>query len=86
MLSLVIPTYNEKENLPIIVPAIFTEAKKQRIPLELIVVDDDSKDGTKEILDSLKKSIKNFELFTVKAKEDYPLLYLMGGKLQMEIF
>jgi dolichol-phosphate mannosyltransferase len=54
-ISLILPTYNEAENLPKIVPAIF----KQPLPdLKLIVVDDYSPDGTGEIADALAKEWK----------------------------
>ncbi len=44
MLSLVLPTFNESENLPVLLPKI-AEAL-EGIPHEVIVVDDDSPDGT----------------------------------------
>ena len=44
MLSLVLPTYNEADNLPELVPAL--EALLAGLPYEIIVVDDDSPDGT----------------------------------------
>jgi len=44
MLSLVLPTYNEASNLPILIPLI-KEALAD-IPHEIIIVDDDSPDGT----------------------------------------
>lgn len=48
----VTPTYNEKENLPILVEKIFS----LRIPdLRMIVVDDNSPDGTGRIADELGK-------------------------------
>lgn len=48
-ITVVIPTYNEAENLPKIVSALFT------LPLDLriLVVDDNSPDGTGEIADHL---------------------------------
>ncbi len=46
----VIPTYNESKNLPILVDRIFT----LRIPeLECVVVDDNSPDGTGDVADEL---------------------------------
>jgi len=48
----VIPTYNERENLPILVERIFA----LRVPeLELVVVDDNSPDGTGTVADELAK-------------------------------
>ncbi|MDD5623350.1 MAG: polyprenol monophosphomannose synthase [Candidatus Peribacteraceae bacterium] len=44
MLSLVLPTYNEAENLPLLLPKI--EEALAGITHEVLVVDDDSPDGT----------------------------------------
>lgn len=44
MLSLVIPTYNEAESLPILLPRIAQALHD--VPHEVIIVDDDSPDGT----------------------------------------
>lgn len=49
-LVIVIPTYNEAENLPRLVSALFALA----LPLRVLVVDDNSPDGTGEIADALK--------------------------------
>lgn len=45
-LSIVIPTYNEKENLPKLVKEIFSVLKNKDVETEIIVVDDNSPDGT----------------------------------------
>jgi dolichol-phosphate mannosyltransferase len=45
----VVPTFNERENIE----ALMTQVLKQPLNLELIVVDDNSPDGTGEILDKL---------------------------------
>lgn len=54
-LSLVIPTYNERENISKLISKIDKHFKKHKIDGELIVVDDNSPDGTGEILENLKK-------------------------------
>lgn len=51
MLSLILPTYNEAENLPELLPKL--EATLKDIPHEIIVVDDDSPDGTWRIAQEL---------------------------------
>jgi len=68
-LSIIIPTYNEKENIQILIKKIQEEFKKNKINGEVIVVDDGSPDGTGEILEKLK--------------EDYPFLKVIHrrGKL-----
>ncbi len=45
-LSLVIPTYNEHENLGPLLSAVYRTLEKIQRPFEIIIVDDDSPDGT----------------------------------------
>lgn len=51
--SIVVPTYNERQNLPRLVEAI---AKHMPAPYEIIVVDDSSPDGTAELAEDLAKT------------------------------
>ena len=51
----VIPTYNESENLPILIPALLS----QDLPyLNILIVDDNSPDGTGQVADSLAAGSK----------------------------
>lgn len=52
-LSIVVPTYNERERLPILVETIFAAYAAESLPAELIVVDDNSPDGTGALADEL---------------------------------
>ncbi len=54
MLSVILPTYNEAENLPVLLPKI-AEALKE-IPFEIIVVDDNSPDQTWQIVRDLAQT------------------------------
>lgn len=55
--SLIAPTYNEKENIRLLTEEIFSVLKNHNdIDLELIVVDDNSPDGTGAAAESLKES------------------------------
>tara|TARA_B100000579_G_C22654360_1_gene767787 strand:+ start:78 stop:818 length:741 start_codon:yes stop_codon:yes gene_type:complete len=55
--SLITPTYNEKENVPILVEEIFSIVEGHSdIDIELIVVDDNSPDGTGEVAEKLSKN------------------------------
>lgn len=49
--SIVLATYNEREHIGDLITEIFDKIEP---PVEVIVVDDDSKDGTADIVDSLK--------------------------------
>jgi dolichol-phosphate mannosyltransferase len=44
--SLVLPTYNETKNLPRLIPRLTSVLERVGAPFEIIVVDDDSPDGT----------------------------------------
>jgi dolichol-phosphate mannosyltransferase len=51
--SVVLPTYNESESLPVIVPRIAQTLKDAGITGEVIIVDDNSPDGTAEVAQRL---------------------------------
>ena len=51
--SIVIPVYNESKNLPLLISQIYKILRNQKY--ELIIVDDNSTDGTKYIMNKLKK-------------------------------
>ena len=52
-LSLVIPIYNEVENLPLLIEAISQSLQKTGLNYEIICVDDGSQDGTTDVLKQL---------------------------------
>ena len=54
--SIIIPILNEKNNIPIIIKKIKFSLKKYKY--EVIFVDDDSNDGSHEILNFLSKKIQ----------------------------
>lgn len=51
--SVVLPTYNEAESLPVIVPRIARTLREAGIDGEIIIVDDNSPDGTAEVAEKL---------------------------------
>jgi dolichol-phosphate mannosyltransferase len=51
--SVVLPTYNESESLPVIIPRIAETLAAAGIAAEVIVVDDNSPDGTAEVAHKL---------------------------------
>jgi dolichol-phosphate mannosyltransferase len=54
-LSIVVPTYNERDRLPELVSAIFAAYAAGNLDGELIVVDDNSPDGTGQLADELAR-------------------------------
>ena len=67
-LTLVVPTYNEKENIPVLLSYLKTEFDKNKIETEIIFVDDNSPDGTGEVLEELKKKYPNLKVIHRKGK------------------
>ncbi|XP_019865984.1 dolichol-phosphate mannosyltransferase subunit 1 [Aethina tumida] len=53
--SILLPTYNEVENLPIITWLIVKHMTKSGYPFEIIIIDDGSPDGTLEAAQELQK-------------------------------
>ena len=49
-ISVVVPVYNEEENLPILIPKLVEVLKGLGLPYEMIFVDDGSSDGSRRIL------------------------------------
>jgi dolichol-phosphate mannosyltransferase len=64
---IILPTYNEAENLPILLPLIFQQAEKITThELHVLVVDDNSPDGTATIVR--------------EAMRRYPYLHIISGE------
>ena len=55
-LALVVPTYNERDRLPELVRSIFAAYEAGGIDGELVIVDDNSPDGTGAVADDLAKT------------------------------
>ena len=55
-LALIVPTYNERERLPELVRAIFDAYRGAHIEGELVIVDDNSPDGTGDVADELARA------------------------------
>src|SRR6516225_4432545 len=55
-LTMVVPTYNERGRLAELVHALFDAAAAHRLQLELVIVDDNSPDGTGQVADELARA------------------------------
>jgi dolichol-phosphate mannosyltransferase len=63
-LSVVIPAYNESESITETLESLYQVLQREQIPHEILVVNDNSKDNTLEVLDQLKKSIHSLNVVT----------------------
>jgi dolichol-phosphate mannosyltransferase len=80
-LSIVIPTYNEKENISILVKSLKNEFKKNKINGEIIIVDDNSPDGTGSLIDKLSKKDNNLKIIHRVGKLGLSSAVLEGFKI-----
>ena len=72
----VIPTYNEKENIKRLIEVI----KKARVRADILVVDDNSPDGTGKIVDLISKKEKWVHVMHREVKEGLGKAYVAGFK------
>src|SRR5690606_7365899 len=70
----VVPTYNERENLPLIVPRILETDPR----LDVLVVDDNSPDGTGALADEMAASNPRVHVLHREAKQGLGRAYLAG--------
>lgn len=77
--TIVIPTYNERENIKHLIPQVFQVFKKSKIKGSVIVVDDNSPDGTAR---EAKKLSKKFPLKVIErpSKQGLGTAYKAGFK------
>lgn len=76
---IVIPTYNEKDNLPILIDRIFKIDLSAHITeLHLLVVDDNSPDGTADLVRSLQSNDPRIHLLSRPEKQGLGKAYVAG--------
>ncbi len=76
----IIPTYKEKENIEALVKAI----SDQSIPFDILIIDDNSPDGTAAIVKQLQNSFKNLHLIERSGKLGLGTAYITGFKWALE--
>lgn len=79
--SIIIPTFNERENVGILIDRIVSVERKAKLVLEIIVVDDNSSDGTVEVVEELMKKYSNVKLLKRPRKMGLGSAYKDGFKL-----
>ncbi|MFH1786603.1 MAG: polyprenol monophosphomannose synthase [archaeon] len=82
---IVLPTYNERENITKIVPAILEVYRNNKIDGMILVVDDNSPDGTGRLADQLSTKDRRVKVLHRKAKEGLGRAYIAGFKKAMSL-
>lgn len=72
----IIPTYKEKENIEAIIKAI----SSLEIPFDILILDDNSPDGTAGIVKNLQPSFPNLHLIERPGKLGLGTAYIEGFK------
>jgi dolichol-phosphate mannosyltransferase len=76
----IVPTYNEARNLPEIVPAILRESTR----IEVLVVDDNSPDGTGQMAATMAAENPRVHVLHRQAKEGLGRAYIAGFRWALE--
>jgi dolichol-phosphate mannosyltransferase len=77
----IIPTYNEKENIEKMIRKVFSLS----LPLDLLIIEDNSPDGTADIIKSLQKEYsETLHIIERKGKPGLGTAYITGFKWALE--
>src|SRR6185437_15049494 len=76
----VVPTYNERVNLPLIVPAILQQDPR----LEVLVVDDNSPDNTGRMAEEMAATEPRLHVLHREAKQGLGKAYLAGFRWALD--
>lgn len=77
---IVMPTYNERENIPQIVPLVLS----QDPGINVLIVDDNSPDGTGELADTMAAENERIHVFHRPGKQGLGTAYIAGFKWALE--
>jgi dolichol-phosphate mannosyltransferase len=76
----IIPTFKERENIEAIIKAIFSLS----IPFDILIIDDNSPDGTADIVKNLQPSFPNLHILERPGKLGLGTAYITGFKWALE--
>jgi dolichol-phosphate mannosyltransferase len=77
---IIIPTYNELENLPKLLPSVLSQDKS----INILIVDDNSPDGTAAFVENEMKSNDRIHLLKRSSKQGLGTAYIAGFKYALE--
>ena len=76
----IIPTYNEKENIEAIIRKVFS----LETAFDILVIEDNSPDGTADIVKGLQKEFSQLHIIERKGKLGLGTAYITGFKWALE--
>lgn len=76
----IIPTYNEKENISAIINAVFS----LKVPFDVLIIDDNSPDGTASIVKEMQKDDDRLHIIERSGKLGLGTAYLTGFDWALE--
>jgi dolichol-phosphate mannosyltransferase len=76
----IIPTYKEKENIAAIIKGISSLS----VPIDILIIDDNSPDGTASVVKNLQAENKNLHLIERPGKMGLGTAYITGFKWALE--
>ena len=83
-ISIVFPTYNERDNISRLLPEVFRICKKSNLDCNVIIVDDNSPDGTAKIAEKLAKKY-DITIIQRPSKLGLGSAYITGFKKALEL-
>jgi dolichol-phosphate mannosyltransferase len=78
----IIPTYNELENITTLIPDILTRYKN--LDLDILIVDDNSPDGTGKFVEDLTRNNPRVKLLKREGKMGLGTAYILGFKYALK--
>ncbi len=77
-LSVVIPAYNEEESIEKTINELYLTLKEEKIPHEILVINDNSSDNTLSVLKKLSGSVESLIYFTNKGPNGFGYAIRLG--------
>ena len=83
-IRIIIPTFNEKSNLELLIPSLLNVFKKNKLNADILIVDDNSFDGTGVFIEKMKN--KNYPINVIHRKNKLGIgsAYLIAFKRSLE--
>jgi len=82
-IRIILPTYNERENLKSLVPKIFEVFERNKLDGDVLVVDDSSPDGTVPLIKEFSKKYP-IKIIEREKKSGLGSAYILGFKKSLE--